>query len=148
MLLEKGVAYYLKKKVVLFVLVMLLASCSNPIEKGKIKKVGLLVPETINDQVWGTKGYKGILNIQNNFNVDVYYREGIESDYAIKQAVQELSQKGVNLIFGHGAEYANTFNEIANKYPNIHFVSFNGEAKKRIQQALNLKDMRWAFSAG
>lgn len=148
MLLEKGVAYYLKKKVVLFVLVMLLASCSNPIEKGKIKKVGLLVPETINDQVWGTKGYKGILNIQNDFNVDVYYREGIESDYAIKQAVQELSQKGVNLIFGHGAEYANTFNEIANKYPNIHFVSFNGEAKKKNTTSIKFEGHAMGFFGG
>ncbi|NQD48895.1 BMP family ABC transporter substrate-binding protein, partial [Bacillus altitudinis] len=58
-------------------LLLMLSACSQAPLKGHIEKVGLLVPDTINDQVWGTKGYKGLLNIQSTFGVDVYYKEGM-----------------------------------------------------------------------
>ncbi|MCY7726070.1 BMP family ABC transporter substrate-binding protein, partial [Bacillus pumilus] len=42
----------------IFSFLLLLSACSQAPLKGQIEKVGLLVPDTINDQVWGTKGYK------------------------------------------------------------------------------------------
>lgn len=140
--------YLLKKNVIIFILVIFLSSCSNSNDTGKIEKVGLLVPETINDQVWGTKGYKGLLNIQNDFDVDVFYKEGIDSELAIEHAVYEFSQKNVNLIFGHGVEYAETFNKIASKYPNIHFVSFNGDAKQKNTTSLRFEGHAMGFFGG
>ena len=126
----------------------LLAACGETKPTGKIKKVGLLVPETVNDQVWGTKGFNGLLKIQKNINVDVFYKEGMNSEAIARRAVEEFDQKGVNLIFGHGSEYAEYFNDISSEYPNIHFISFNGDAKNKNTTSLNFKGHAMGFFGG
>lgn len=88
--------------------------------------MGLLVPDTINDQVWGTKGYKGLLNIQSTFGVDVYYKEGMVDKEKIVDAIEEFHKKGVNLIIGHGSEYSEIFNIISEDYPKTQFITVNG----------------------
>ncbi|AKP46370.1 BMP family ABC transporter substrate-binding protein [Bacillus smithii] len=140
------------KKVAVVIIVMilfaLLTSCKKEDDKGHLQKVGILVPETINDQVWGTKGYSGMLRIQNRFGVDVYYKEWMNSKVLTEKAVEEFSHKGVNLIFGHGSEYAEDFNQIASKFPNIHFVSFNGNAKCKNTTSLKFEGYAMGFFGG
>ena len=127
---------------------LLLGACAETKSEGKIQKVGLLVPETVNDQVWGTKGFKGLLKIQSRFNVDVFYKEGMNSESVVKRAVKEFDQKGVNLIFGHGAEYAEYFNNISKDYPKIQFISFNGDAKNSNTTSLSFKSHAMGFFGG
>ncbi|MGN1401501.1 MAG: BMP family ABC transporter substrate-binding protein [Bacillus sp. (in: firmicutes)] len=113
---------------VTIVFLPLTGSCGVFSSEQKLQSVGLLMPETIHDQVWGTKGYRGLLQIRSSFDVDVYYREDIDSKALVEDAVNELNDMGVNLVIGHGDFYAETFNEIASDYPDIHFVSLNGNA--------------------
>ncbi|MED3551544.1 BMP family ABC transporter substrate-binding protein [Cytobacillus praedii] len=127
---------------------LLLASCGQAMSAGNLKKAGLLVPDTINDQVWGTKGYKGMLKIQSHHNIEVYYKEGMNSQMVVERAVKEFDQKGVNIIFGHGNEYSEYFNKISKKYPNIHFVSFNGDAKNSNTTSLNFEAYAMGFFGG
>ncbi|WP_044748690.1 BMP family ABC transporter substrate-binding protein [Bacillus alveayuensis] len=132
-----------------FLCIFILSGCQPLVQtSGELEKVGLLVPQTINDQVWGTKGYKGLLNIQSQFKVDVFYKEGMDNEAVITQAVEEFQRKGVNLIFGHGSEYAQYFNRLAPEYPNIHFVCFNGEAKEKNVTSLNFKGNAMGFFGG
>ncbi|MFS0655934.1 BMP family ABC transporter substrate-binding protein [Bacillus sp. 179-C3.3 HS] len=112
--------------VMIFSFLLLITACSQAPLKGHIEKVGLLVPDTINDQVWGTKGYKGLLNIQSTFGVDVYYKEGMVDQEKIVDAIEEFHQKGVNLIIGHGNEYSDIFNLISEDYPMTQFITVNG----------------------
>jgi len=127
---------------------LLLGGCGQPLATGKIEKVGLLVPETINDQVWGTEGYRGLLRIQSRFNIDVFYKEGMKSEALVEAAVKEFDDNGVNLIYGHGNEYAEFFNHISEKYPNIHFISFNGDAKNENTTSLNFDAYAMGFFGG
>jgi transcriptional activator of comK gene len=127
---------------------LLLGGCEQPLSNGKIEKVGLLVPDTINEQVWGAKGYRGLLKIQSRFDVDVYYKEGVTTKSEIELAINEFEQKGVNLIFGHGNEYSEYFNKISKEYPNIHFISFNGNAKKDNTTSLNFEGYAMGFFGG
>jgi len=127
---------------------LLLGGCGQPLTTGKIEKVGLLVPETISDQVWGTEGYRGLLKIQSRFNIDVYYKEGMNSKSLVDAAVKEFAEKGVNLIYGHGNEYAEYFNQVSEKYPDIHFVSFNGDAKNENTTSLNFDAYAMGFFGG
>lgn len=90
-------------------------------------KVGLLVPVTINDPIWGSKGYKGLLKIQSELKAEVFYKEGVNSGESVRNAVKEFSEQGITLIYGHGSEYEPFFKEIHNEYPNIHFIYFNGQ---------------------
>lgn len=139
---------FIKVGLVFLVALTFLTSCGQASNEQKIKKVGLLVPETVNDQVWGTMGYKGMLRIQSRFDVDVFYKEDIQTDKVIERAVKEFEQKGVNLIFGHGHVYAPVFNEIASQYPDIHFVSFNGDATEDNTTSLNFEGYAMGFFGG
>lgn len=138
----------LKRFGLILLSLLLLGGCGQPLTTGEIEKVGLLVPETINDQVWGTKGYRGLLRIQSRFNIDVFYKEGMNSEELVEAAVKEFEQKGVNLIYGHGNEYAEYFNHISVKYPDIHFISFNGDAKNENTTSLNFDAYAMGFFGG
>ncbi|WP_275425441.1 BMP family ABC transporter substrate-binding protein [Bacillus sp. CGMCC 1.16541] len=116
--------------------------------QGNIKNVGLLVPDTISDQVWGTKGYTGMLKIQSKFNTDVFYKENMKSAEVVKEAVKEFDERGVNLIFGHGDIYAQYFNELGKVYPDIHFICFNGDAKAENVTSLNFEGHAMGFFGG
>lgn len=129
-------------------LIIFISGCSSNAKKGNLKKVGLLVPQTINDQVWGTKGYKGLLKIQSRYNVDFFYKEGVDSEVLAERTVQEFADKGVNLIFGHGSEYSMYFNRLASKYPDIHFVSFNGNAEVKNTTSLKFESHAMGFFGG
>ncbi len=133
-----------------FVLIILLAlfGCGQPGTSGNLEKVGLLVPETIDDKVWGTKGYKGLLKIQSELDVDVYYKEGMNDEKNIREAIEEFHQNDVNLIFGHGSEYAIYFNRISSEYPDIHFVLFNGEVDGENVTSLNFDSHAMGFFGG
>ncbi|MBW3111970.1 MULTISPECIES: BMP family ABC transporter substrate-binding protein [Bacillaceae] len=139
----------MRKIIFAFFLVVLigLSGCSggNNVE---IEKVGLLVPEAVNDGVWGTKGYKGLLKIQSDYNADVFYKEGMKNDTSIQQAVEEYDEKGVTLVFGHGSEYAEVFNNMSGEHPDIHFVSFNGNATEKNTTSLQFKGYAMGFFGG
>ncbi|MGN9866052.1 BMP family ABC transporter substrate-binding protein [Bacillus swezeyi] len=133
---------------VIFLILFVLGGCGSSPLTGKIEKVGLLVPDTISDQVWGTKGYKGLLRIQSVFNVDVYYKEGIDNEAAIKMAVEDFRKKGVNLIYGHGSEYEKIFNDICKDYPDIHFVLMNSKAEHDNVTSISLEGKAMGFFGG
>lgn len=129
--------------------VFVLAGCQGGLPADQESpKVGLLVPETINDQVWGTKGYRGLLSIQSKYDLDVYYKEDVESEAAIKQAVVEYASKGVTLLFGHGNQYTEVFNDIASTYPDIQFISFNGQATEVNTTSLQFEGRAMGFFGG
>ncbi|WP_409304646.1 BMP family ABC transporter substrate-binding protein [Peribacillus sp. SCS-155] len=100
-----------------------------------------MVSETINDQVWGTMGYKGLLNVQSRFDVNVYYKEGMNFDLVTGQAVKDFHEKRVNLIVGHGSDFAAIFNKLAKYYRDIRFSSVLTE----MQLNLNFKAEAMVF---
>jgi len=148
---SKGDEYMVRrlgKLGILFTCFFLLGGCHLSSSEQKIKNVGLLITETVNDQVWGTKGYKGMLTIQSQYHIDVYYKEGIVSKHQIDHSIQEFEKKGVNLIFGHGNFFAEHFNSLASNYPSIHFVSFNGDAKKDNTTSFSFDGYAMGFFGG
>jgi transcriptional activator of comK gene len=150
--LKKECCRHMKNPVGMWILITIiifsLSACGQPASTDNLRKAGLLVPDSINDQVWGTKGYKGLLRIQSKFNIDVFYQESIDNEAAAIQAVKEFHEKGVNLIFGHGEEYAGYFNKISKEYPDIHFICFNGDARADNVTSLNFKANAMGFFGG
>ncbi|MCB7144520.1 BMP family ABC transporter substrate-binding protein [Bacillus velezensis] len=134
--------------VMIFSVLLLLSGCAQTPFKGKIEKVGMLFPDTISDLVWGTKGYKGLLAIQSEFNVDVYYKENIRSDEDILKAIDDFHKKGVNLLYGHGNEYEEIFNMISKDYPDMEFVVANGTAKSDNVTSVHLMGEAMGFFGG
>lgn len=138
----------LKRFGLILLSLILLGGCGQPLSNSKVEKVGLLVPETINDQVWGTKGYRGLLQIQSSLGVDVFFKESMNSAKAVEEAVKEFDRQGVNLIYGHGNEFAAYFNKLSSDYPDIHFISFNGDAKNDNTTSLNFDAYAMGFFGG
>ncbi len=132
----------------LLIVSTLIPGCDLSGEEQKLKGAGLLIPKTINDQVWGTKGYTGLLQIGKQFDVDVYYREDIDTKVLTENAVREFHEMGVNFIIGHGDIYAEYFNEVAGDYPDIHFVSLNGSASEKNTTSLAFKGYAMGYIGG
>ncbi|MTW85422.1 BMP family ABC transporter substrate-binding protein [Virgibacillus dakarensis] len=112
--------------IILIGFIILLSGCSSYFDQGKIQKAGMLAETSIHDQAWGAKGYKGLLAIRDKYDVDVYFKEGIKTEQDVANAVDELVNHGVNLIFGHSSAYGKFFVDISQEYPDVQFVYFNG----------------------
>ncbi len=138
------------KYVVLVLLssLLILSACTKTSSTTGLNRVGLLLEDTIDDQGWNSKGYQGLLNIQTEMKVDVFFKESIDSINKAKGAIEEFDKNNVNLIFGHGRIFADFFSEVKDAYPHIHFVSFNGEVSGENITSLHFDSHAMGFFAG
>ncbi len=117
-------------------------------QKGHIEKVGMMFTETIDDQVWGTVGYKGLREIELELKTDIYYRENIDSDQVVLETIEEFQELGVNFIVGHGSEFVPFFNKYSKEFPNIHFISMNGKAENENITCIQFDSYSMGFFGG
>ncbi|WP_042224623.1 BMP family ABC transporter substrate-binding protein [Oceanobacillus manasiensis] len=141
--MNKGLLYRL---LLVIGLIFVLTGCGS--NEKNVQNVGMLLDGSINDQVWGSKGYAGLLEIGNTYKVDVFYKENIKEEQEIMNAVEEFVQDGVNLIFGHSSIYGKYFVDIAGSYPNVHFVYFNGGYTSNNVTSLNFDSHSMGFFGG
>ncbi|WP_209121835.1 BMP family ABC transporter substrate-binding protein [Alkalihalobacillus sp. BA299] len=134
--------------ILLLIIILIIVGCSNNHTPSNLKKVGLLLEDTIDDKGWNFKGYQGILKIHSDLDVDVYFNEEINTISKVRATVNEYDEKDVNLIFGHGRIFSDYFNEISAEYPHIHFVSFNGEVSGDNVTSLHFNSHAMGFFAG
>ncbi len=123
-------------------------SCSSFTQTNSLTKVGLLLPHNIDDQGWNSKGYQGLLKIHSSLNVDVFYKEEMDTMQKVEAAIEEFVEAEVNLVFGHGQMYAPIFMDLKDHYPNIHFVTFNADVSGENITSLHFKGYAMGFFAG
>lgn len=133
--------------VFVFSLMVFLVGCVQAQEK-PLEKVGFLLPHPIDDQGWNAKGYQGMLKLQSSLDVDVLIKEDIRSQQLVREAIDEFSEEEVGLIFGHSHLYADIFMDIKDEYPDIHFISFNGEVEGDNVTSLHFDGYAMGFFAG
>lgn len=137
------------RNMLLFItIILLLGGCSQPTQSSSLNRVGLLLEDTIDDQGWNNKGYQGLLKIQSNFDIDVFFEEGIDEFTKAEEAIKKFDKKDVNLIFGHGRIFADFFSNIQDEYPHIHFVSFNGQVSGDNITSLHFESHAMGFFGG
>ncbi|MFC4559305.1 BMP family ABC transporter substrate-binding protein [Virgibacillus kekensis] len=135
--------------IILFaVTILLLSGCSDFFDEGNIQRVGMLVENSVHDEPWAQKGYKGLQAISEEFEVDVFFKENIQTEQDLREAVEDLSNRGVNLIFGHSSTYGKFFEDISASYPSIHFVYFNGGYFGEDLTSLNFNSHAMGFFGG
>jgi transcriptional activator of comK gene len=127
---------------------IMISGCQQHASAGQLKNVGLLLPMTINEEVWYSQGYEGVLDIASTFDVDVFYKENMKNRKEVKAAIEEFKKQDVNIIFGHGNIYADMFMELMEAYPRIHFVSFNGEVQGENITSLHFEGKAMGFFGG
>lgn len=138
----------IKQVTILILIGLILLAVFRTNQTGNLKNVGLLVSESVSDQVWGTRGYKGLLEIGSKYDINIYYREYINSDELVENAIEELESLGVNVIIGNGNEYSAIFNELSPKYPDIQFISLNGEALNKNTTSLSFNGYAMGYFGG
>jgi transcriptional activator of comK gene len=114
----------------------------------RIQKVGMIVEGTIKDDTWNEKGYQGLLEIGEMFDVSVHYKENVKTKEETIAAVKDFAKDGVNLIFGHSNIYGQSFTELSSEFSNVHFVYFNGGYFEENVTSLNLNSQAMGFFAG
>ncbi|UTR15371.1 BMP family ABC transporter substrate-binding protein [Salipaludibacillus sp. LMS25] len=130
-------------------LLFFLTSCSSSSSQDvHTSKIGLLLPQTIDDQGWNSKGYQGMLKVQASLNVDVLMREDTSTFESVNTAVQEFVKEDVSLIIGHSHIYADFFMVLKDEYPDIHFVSFNGDVEGDNITSVHFEGYAMGYFAG
>ncbi|GAB3789885.1 BMP family ABC transporter substrate-binding protein [Virgibacillus kimchii] len=128
------------------IFIITMTGCTE--RQNDIQNVGMLIDSTIEDLPWGEKGYAGLTAIGETYNVNVFYEENVLTKQEIIRAVDEFVYDGVNLIFGHSSIYGRHFAEIAEDYPEVHFVYFNGGYFAENVTSLNFNSHAMGFFAG
>lgn len=129
----------------LFGLAIFGSSCSS---NHQIQNVGMLLEEELDEQPWDQKGLKGLKNIKEKYDVKYFIKENVKTENDVIKAVEELEHQGVNLIFGHNNIYGQHFGEIADEFPDIHFVYFNGDISTDNVTSLNFDSHAMGFFGG
>ncbi|EKN63376.1 BMP family ABC transporter substrate-binding protein [Schinkia azotoformans] len=137
-----------KLLLILATFILLVTACGQPATNLSTTKIGLLLPDTINEPIWGNKGYKGLLLIQSALKADVYYKESMKTRMEVKEALDEFEEEGVNLVFGHGGEYGPFFEELHNDYPDMDFVYFNGNFTAENVTSIKFESHAMGFFGG
>ncbi|WP_188207128.1 BMP family ABC transporter substrate-binding protein [Alkalibacillus aidingensis] len=132
---------------VLLIIPTLLSSC-NLFDDGQLNNVGLLLEGTIHDESWGRGAYLGLLNIKEEQNVSVLFRENIDTERKAEEAVEDFKRQGVNLVFGHGSNFGRVFDSFNEYYPDIQFVYFNGRTFDRNITSINFDGYEVGYFAG
>ncbi|RLL45509.1 BMP family ABC transporter substrate-binding protein [Oceanobacillus piezotolerans] len=108
----------------------------------------MLLDGRVNDTIWNKKGYEGLIKIENKYDIDVFYKENVDTEEEIRNAVDEFAEDGVNLVFGHSNIYGDAFTDLSKYYPDIHFVYFNGEITNDNVTSLNFNAHAMGFFGG
>lgn len=108
----------------------------------------MLTEKPLQDNPWELRGYESLVIIKEELDVDIYLKENIYSEEDIQRAVDELASTGVKLIFGHGNLYGRYFVELADDYPEVHFVYFNGGYYAENVTSLNFHSHAMGFFSG
>ena len=132
-----------KTLVMLLSMVLLLcaAGCSNGAGSGEEKddalQIAILLPSSPTDGGWGQIGAEGLKYAAEQLNTEPIIIEAATADL-MKSEAEALAADGVDIIFGHGGQYASPFSEISDNYPETLFISNGGDIVKDNQMPLSI----------
>jgi transcriptional activator of comK gene len=120
----------------LLVFMVFLAGCSpksistsqtaTPTTTPQHAKIGLLLQDDIEDQTWGSQGYRGLRKIKEKYQAEIDYKQNLKTEKQRIYAANNMGSQGFNMVIGNGIVFQSSFNQVAKKYPHTKFVFFNG----------------------
>ncbi|MFD1415308.1 BMP family ABC transporter substrate-binding protein [Oceanobacillus jeddahense] len=138
---------YIHYPLILLFLICTLSACSY-FETGQIQNVGFITDAEIDNNPWTEQGYQAMLEISDEYDINVYYEENVETMHQVQQTVDQFVHNGVNLIYGHSNIYGEYFMTLAESYPDVQFVYVNGGESGENVTSLNFNAHAMGFFAG
>lgn len=119
------------RPVVLFVLNLaltaILGGCSADRDTSNKStfRVALVAPGNITDKSWNQAGYEGLQQTGNRLQAAVAFSEKVPQPDQV-EAMGDYARRGYDVVIGHGGEFQEAANQIADRYPETMFVVNNG----------------------
>ncbi|RPI88271.1 MAG: BMP family ABC transporter substrate-binding protein [Chloroflexi bacterium] len=88
------------------------------------KKICAVLPGPVNDGGWNSMAYSGLVNLRDNFGMEMAYRERTKAEEAAA-LMREYAESGCNIIQAHGSEYSDQINQVALEYPDVQFMQLS-----------------------
>ncbi|UTR16112.1 BMP family ABC transporter substrate-binding protein [Salipaludibacillus sp. LMS25] len=120
---------------------MLFGKDSDITEDLPMQKVAILTSDKIRDQSWGSLAYRGQLKIEEEFDISTLLVSDLNTQERMLMASEKLIREGVTLFIGHGREFSESFTYLAEKHPDVFFVTLHGMGKHK-NQAVYTYDQR------
>lgn len=98
------------------------ASTAAPVTK---LRVALVLPGSISDQSFNAAAYDGLMAIRDELGADVSYSEAVPVA-EFDETYRSYSEKGYDIIIGHGFEFGEPAAKIAPEFPKIYYLVTNG----------------------
>lgn len=90
-------------------------------------KVAIMLPGEPNDKGWSQAGYEGIALIEKELGAQVTYKANV-SEVEAEKIARQYANDGFDFIIGHGAEFTNSLEVVAQAYPRTKFAVVAGYA--------------------
>lgn len=88
------------------------------------KKICAVLPGPVNDGGWNSMAYSGLVNLRDNFGMEMAYRERTKPEEAAA-LMREYAESGCSIIQAHGSEYSDQINQVALEYPDVQFMQLS-----------------------
>lgn len=88
------------------------------------KKICAILPGPVNDGGWNGAAYNGMVNLRDNFGMEMAYRERTKPEEAA-DLMRQYAESGCNIIQAHGSEYMDQINQVALEYPDVQFMQLS-----------------------
>ncbi len=85
-----------------------------------------IFPGVVTDADYNTLGYIGINEVQRDLDIDTAYVENV-AVYNADAVIRGYIADGYNIVWTHGAQFAETTVDIAHHFPNVYFIAEGDE---------------------
>ena len=93
-------------------------------------KVGMIMNSTADDRNWGQSHKEAIATTAQELNLETLFRENVTAD-TFAETVDELVDKGCEIIIANSLTFDKLIVEAAEKYPDIYFLHAAGGETRR-----------------
>ena len=90
-----------------------------------IRKAAIVMPGSVSDNGWNQAGYEGLTNAGKEFGFETAVSEKTAQPDQI-EVLSDYARRGYNLVIGHGGEFQDAVERVAERFPDTMFMVNNG----------------------
>lgn len=90
-----------------------------------VKKAAIVMPGSISDKGWNQAGYDGLTQAGKDLGFETAVSEKVHQPDQI-EVLSDYARRGYNLVIGHGGEFQDAVERVAERFPDTLFMINNG----------------------